>query len=125
MLLVLCQINVLYTTGEIDNSAYSMNGWLMLENSVSIPRHSKVVVTHDHMEPRIENGNDMLYANSNCINIDHYITSNDTSCDRSIFMHYIESNKHDETDRKLNCLWLYSHITASMKPLEKIYPRDV
>jgi prepilin-type N-terminal cleavage/methylation domain-containing protein/prepilin-type processing-associated H-X9-DG protein len=114
---------MLYSAGEVDNSAYSMNGWLTLEKSVSIPRHSEVVVAHDHMEPRIENGNDMLYANSSGRNFDHYRTGNRKSWYRGIFRHSIKASKDDETGGKLNCLWLDGHVTTIKETLGKDIPK--
>ena len=114
---------LLYTAGEINNSAYSMNGWLSEENSVSIPRHSEVVVAHDHMEPRIENGNDMLYANSSGVNFEHYRTGNRTGWYRGIFRHSMKSDKSDETGGKLNCLWLDGHVTTIRETLGVEIPK--
>ncbi len=114
---------LLYGAGEIDNSAYSMNGWLSVENSVSIPRHSEVVVAHDHMEPRIENGNDMLYANSSGVNFEHYRTGNRTDWYRGIFRHSVKSAADLETGGKLNCLWLDGHVTTIRETLGVEIPK--
>ena len=58
--------------GDVHNAAYSMNGWLTKENTNAIPHHAEVIVAHDHMEPRIENGNDMLCPDSSGVNLTHY-----------------------------------------------------
>ena len=114
---------MLYTTGEIENSAYSMNGWLTKEKSIIIPRHSEVVVAHDHMEPRIENGNDMLYANSSGVNFEHYRTGNRTDWYRGIFRHSVKSAAALETGGKLNCLWLDGHVTTIRETLGVEIPK--
>ncbi|NQT00694.1 MAG: prepilin-type N-terminal cleavage/methylation domain-containing protein [Planctomycetes bacterium] len=114
---------MLYGSGEINNSAFSMNGWLTEEKSVSIPRHSEVVVAHDHMEPRIENGNDMLYANASGMNFEHYRTGGRRDWYRGIFRHSIKSDKDDATGGKLNCLWLDGHITTINETLGEDIPK--
>jgi len=114
---------LLYSAGEIDNSAYSMNGWLTKEKSVSIPRHSEVVVAHDHMEPRIENGNDMLYANSSGMNFEHYRTGNRKSWYRGIFRHSVKATQDDRTGGNLNCLWLDGHVTTIKETLGEDIPK--
>ncbi len=103
---------MLYGVGEIENSAYSMNGWLTKERSNAISRHAEVVVSHDHMEPRIENGNDMLCPDSSGKNFSHYRTGGRTEWYRGIFRHSITKNADYETGGKLNCLWLDGHVTT-------------
>ncbi|TKJ36166.1 MAG: hypothetical protein CEE38_12110 [Planctomycetes bacterium B3_Pla] len=114
---------MLYTSGEVDNAAFSMNGWLTKERATSILRHSEVVVAHDHMEPRIENGNDMLYANSSGRNFDHYRTGGRTNWYRGIFRHAIKNNSDTETGGKLNCLWLDGHVTTINETLGTEIPK--
>ncbi|MHC4355415.1 MAG: type II secretion system protein [Planctomycetota bacterium] len=115
--------DMLYDAGEVDNSAFSMNGWLTKERTSGIKRHSEVVVAHDHMEPRIENGNDMLYANSSGRNFDHYRSGGRTEYYRGIFRHAIKSNADFETGGKLNCLWLDGHVTTIEETLGTEIPK--
>ncbi len=103
---------MLYTSGKVDNAAYSMNGWLTEERTNAIKRHSEVIVAHDHMEPRIENGNDMLFANSSGVNLSHYRTGGRRDWYRGIFRHSIKNNDPQKTGGKLNCLWLDGHVTT-------------
>jgi len=100
--------------GEINNSAYSMNGWLARERTAAIPHHAEVIVSHDHMEPRIENGNDMLCPDSSGINLTHYREGGGRSnWYRGIFRHSIRNYGNDyETGGELNCLWLDGHVTT-------------
>jgi prepilin-type N-terminal cleavage/methylation domain-containing protein/prepilin-type processing-associated H-X9-DG protein len=115
---------LLYGSGEIDNSAYSMNGWLTKEKSSVIPRHSEVVVAHDHMEPRIENGNDMLYANESGKNFAHYREGGGRwTWYRGIFRHSAKSGSDYETGGKLNCLWLDGHVTTINETLGEDIPK--
>lgn len=114
---------MLYQRGEVDNSAYSMNGWLTKENTSAIKKHAEVVVAHDHMEPRIENGNDMLYANSSGRNFDHYRTGGRRNWYRGIFRHSIKNTSDTETGGKLNCLWLDGHVTVINETLGTEIPK--
>ena len=100
--------------GDVHNAAYSMNGWLTKENVSAIPRHSEVIVSHDHMEPRIENGNDMLCPDSSGINLTHYRQGGGRSnWYRGIFRHSVRNHGDDfETGGELNCLWLDGHVTT-------------
>ncbi len=41
----------------IYTSAYAINGWLSKENITRLPHPAEVLVAHDHVEPRLENGN--------------------------------------------------------------------
>jgi prepilin-type N-terminal cleavage/methylation domain-containing protein/prepilin-type processing-associated H-X9-DG protein len=115
---------MLYGSGEIDNSAYSMNGWLTKEKSATIPRHSEVIVAHDHMEPRIENGNDMLCPDSSGKNLTHYRQGGGRwTWYRGIFRHAIKSADDFKTVGRLNCLWLDGHITSINETLGEDIPK--
>ena len=98
----------------IYTSAFGGNGWLSEENAMSIPRHSEVIVAHDHMEPRIENGErDMLFAGSSGTNLTHYRQGGGRDdWYRGIFRHNIRSLDEFETAGTLNILWLDGHVTS-------------
>jgi len=102
---------MLYTAGEVENAAYAMNGWLSKERSTSIKRHMEVIVAHDHMEPRIENGNDMLFP-INGVNLSHYRTGSRRAWYRGIFRHSVRKDGEFETGGKLNALWLDGHVSS-------------
>jgi prepilin-type N-terminal cleavage/methylation domain-containing protein/prepilin-type processing-associated H-X9-DG protein len=106
--------DMLYGTGDVDNAAYCINGWLSKENSNAIPRNSEVIVSHDHMEPKIENGNDMLCPDSSGVNLSQYRQGgNRANWYRGIFRHSIRIYGNDfETGGTLNCLWLDGHVTT-------------
>jgi len=111
--------------GEVKNAAYSMNGWLTEENSAAIPRHSDVIVAHDHMEPRIENGNDMLCPDSSGKNLSHYRQGGGREAwYRGIFRHSVRIFGDDfATGGKLNCLWLDGHVTTIAETLGEDIPK--
>lgn len=105
--------DMLYTGGEIRNAAFSMNGWMSKEKSAAMKRHSEVIVVHDHMEPRIENGNDMLFAPRGGTNLAHYRQGGGRSAYyRGIFRHSTKVNDDFETGGRLNCLWLDGHVSS-------------
>jgi len=98
----------------IYTSAYAANGWLSKENTIRIPRHSEVIMAHDHMEPRIENGErDMLFPGSGGVNLTHYRKGGGRSnWYRGIFRHNIRRLDDFETGGTLNTLWLDGHVTS-------------
>lgn len=107
----------------IYTSAFGANGWLTLENTNAIPRHAEVIVCHDHMEPRIENGanagnSDMLFIPSGSnVNLTHYRQSQNGgryTWYRGIFRHNMRGGDQERTGGSLNILWLDSHV-SSMK----------
>ncbi len=102
---------MLYDMGNKD-AAFSMNAWLQREKTMNIPRHSEVIVSHDHMEPRIENGNDMLY------DLSHYTTGSRKEWYRGIYRHLVRKHSALETGGRLNVLWLDGH-TSQMRESER------
>lgn len=99
-------------------SAFAANGWLSKENVIRIPRHSEIIVAHDHMEPRIENGNnagnsDMLFPSPNGTNLTHYRQGGGrANWYRGIFRHNIRARGDFETGGSLNMLWLDGHVSS-------------
>jgi len=99
-------------------SAFGANGWLSYENVVRIPRHSEIIVAHDHMEPRVENGTgagngDMLFPNASGTNLVHYRRGGGrANWYRGIFRHNIRARGDFETGGTLNILWLDGHVTS-------------
>lgn len=114
--------DMLYPTGDPEllwHSAFSINGWLTREKVTGIPHQAEVIAAHDHVEPRIENGNntgnaDMLFiprGGSN--NLTHYRQGGGrANWYRGIFRHSIRKNDDWETQGKLNILWLDGHVTV-------------
>jgi prepilin-type N-terminal cleavage/methylation domain-containing protein/prepilin-type processing-associated H-X9-DG protein len=116
--------DMLYGEGDIKNSAFSMNGWLTKTKSTTMKRQSEVVVAHDHMEPRIENGNDMLCPDSSGKNLTHYRQGGGRSnWYRGIFRHSSKSGDDFETGGRLNCLWIDGHVTSIRETLGEEIPK--
>jgi prepilin-type N-terminal cleavage/methylation domain-containing protein len=107
-----------YDIKEFYDSAYGLNSYLDRENTNTIRNQSEVIVTHDHVEPRLEQGhdpghNDMLCLGRDTRNLSHYRWPNGERRDwyRGIFRHNIRGSKADETGGTLNTLWLDSHVS--------------
>jgi prepilin-type N-terminal cleavage/methylation domain-containing protein/prepilin-type processing-associated H-X9-DG protein len=117
--------DMLYGTGDIDNSAYCINGWLSKENSNAIKRSSEVIVSHDHMEPKVENGNDMLCPDSSGVNLSQYRQGGGrANWYRGIFRHSVRIYSDDfATGGTLNCLWLDGHVTTIKETLGEDIPK--
>jgi prepilin-type N-terminal cleavage/methylation domain-containing protein/prepilin-type processing-associated H-X9-DG protein len=101
----------------IYTSAFAANGWLSREHTMRIPHHAEVIVAHDHMEPRIENGeqagnSDMLFPSPTGINLTHYREGGGRAAwYRGIFRHNIRSSERFRTGGTLNILWLDGHVS--------------
>lgn len=105
--------DMLYGGGEIRNAAFGLNGWLTETKTTTIRRQHEVIVATDHMEPRIENGNDMLYAPRSGPNLQHYRQGGGrANWYRGIFRHATRINDDFETGGRLNCLWLDGHVSS-------------
>ena len=102
---------------SLREAAYCINNWLSEENINSFrhPLH-EIIVSHDHMEPKVENGSpDMLYMSSNGTpNLKQYRDSengNRWKQYRGIFRHNIRASGIEQTGGSLNILWLDSHVS--------------
>jgi prepilin-type N-terminal cleavage/methylation domain-containing protein len=102
---------------EFYDSAYGLNGYLDGEGVNTIRNQSEVIVTHDHVEPRLEQGhdaghNDMLCLGVESVNLSHYRQGGDRQdWYRGIFRHNISRGGNWETGGTLNTLWLDNHVS--------------
>jgi prepilin-type N-terminal cleavage/methylation domain-containing protein/prepilin-type processing-associated H-X9-DG protein len=101
-----------YDIKEFYDSAFALNGWLDREKVNLIKNQGKTFLAHGHIEPRIENGNDMLFnTGPGTVNLSHYRTGNRSTWYRGIFRHNIKSGEDYRTGGSLNVLWLDGHVT--------------
>ena len=114
----------------IYTSAFGANGWLSEENTNRIPHHAEVIVAHDHMEPRIENGanagnSDMLFPSPTGVNLTHYRQGGSrTNWYRGIFRHNVRGGDDFRTNGSLNVLWLDAHTSSIRETTgEGVYKR--
>jgi len=98
----------------IHESAFCVNGWLSKEKTTSMRNQGQVVVSHDHVEPRIEQGSrDMLFNDGpGQMNLTHFRTGNRKDWYRGIFRHNIRSGEDFKTGGRLNVLWLDNHVSV-------------
>ena len=118
-----------YDFKEFYDSGYGLNGWLDRENVNAIRNQGEVIVTHDHMEPRIEQGdeamrNDMLCLGVETVNLSHYRPPNGDRREwyRGIFRHNIRGSRRDSTGGTLNTLWLDNHVSRIRETFGKDIP---
>ncbi len=98
---------------EITQAAFALNGWLDREKVNSIRNQSEVILSHDHVEPRIENGvRDMLFnSGPGTMNLTHYRQGGGRAkWYRGIFRHNRRSGDEFRTGGRLNVLWLDNHV---------------
>jgi prepilin-type processing-associated H-X9-DG protein len=107
----------------IYRAAYTINSWFFrdldankLRESVSTIRHAaEFIVSHDHVEPKVEQGSvDMFYNNGpGTMNLTHYREGGARSrFYRGIFRHNIRSNDAFKTEGRANILWLDGHVST-------------
>jgi prepilin-type N-terminal cleavage/methylation domain-containing protein/prepilin-type processing-associated H-X9-DG protein len=112
-----CQIAELdklygYDIKEFYDSAFALNGWMDREKVTLIKNQGETFLVHGHIEPRIENGNDMLFnTGPGTENLSHYRTGGRSTWYRGIFRHNIKSGEDFRTMGSLNVLWLDGHVT--------------
>jgi prepilin-type N-terminal cleavage/methylation domain-containing protein/prepilin-type processing-associated H-X9-DG protein len=101
----------------IYTSAFAINGWLSTENVMRLPHPAEILVAHDHVEPRLENGNratntDMLCPSPTGVNLTHYRQGAPRApWYRGIFRHNIRARGEFKTGGSLNILWLDAHVS--------------
>lgn len=118
-------INKLYGDGvkEFYDSAFGINGYLDWVNVNSIKNQGEVIVTTDHIEPRIEQAddstlykNDMFCPGRNGKPLSHYLKDSAGEGDRSewyrgILRHNVRIQDPWETGGRANVLWLDNHVS--------------
>ena len=116
---------------EFYDSAYGLNGYLDQEGVNSIKNQAEVIVTHDHMEPRLEQGDSTTHNDMLCLgpksatqNLTHYRWPNGERkfYYRGIFRHNIKSSRPDVTGGTLNVLWLDNHVSRIKETLGNDIP---
>ena len=96
------------------DSAFTLNGYMDKQQVNAIRNQGEVIVVKDHVEPRIENGNQDAFfrdPSSGEQALNHYIDRNRREWYRGIFRHNIRSRKEFETGGRANILWLDNHVS--------------
>jgi prepilin-type processing-associated H-X9-DG protein len=107
----------------IYESAFSLSTWFFYDMdtskarlSVNTIRHqSEFIISHDHVEPKIEQGSKDMFHNDGpgTMNLTHYRQGGSRSqYYRGIFRHNIRSGDAFETGGRANVLWLDTHVSS-------------
>jgi len=117
-----------YDVKEFYDSAYALNAYLDREGVNTIKNQAEVIVSHDHVEPRIEQGddpthNDMLCLGKGTVNLGHYRQGGERQdWYRGIFRHNVSRSGNWETGGTLNTLWLDNHVSRIKETLGNDIP---
>ncbi len=108
-----------YDVKEFYDSAFALNAYLDRVGTSAIRNQGQVIVAHDHVEPRVENGhnggasaNDMFCPGKAGKPLSHYVTGSRAPYYRGIFRHNIRSGDATRTGGRANVLWLDNHVNA-------------
>ena len=102
----------------IHEAAFGLNVNVSGKKVTDIRDHSKFIVSHDHVEPKFEQGSaDMFYNDGpGTTNLTHYREGGHRArFYRGIFRHNIRANQPFRTGGRANILWLDGHV----EPLEE------
>ena len=97
----------------IQQAAFSLNSNFSNKKIGRIRSHSSYIVTHDHVEPKIENGHKDMFYNQGpgTMNLTDYRDGGFRSdFYRGIFRHNTNKSKEFETGGRANILWLDNHV---------------
>jgi len=107
----------------IYNAAYGLSRYFFWDPKTqktrttvaTIKKQGEFIVTHDHVEPKVEQGsNDMLHNDGpGTMNLKHYRQGGGRAkFYRGIFRHNIRANDAFRTEGRANILWLDAHVTT-------------
>ncbi len=108
----------------IREAAFGLNSFISGTKTTDLKNHAKIIVAHDHVEPKMEQGSrDMFYNDGpGTENLTHYRQGGDRAeFYRGIFRHSIRERGDFRTGGRANILWLDGHV----EPLEETTGDDV
>lgn len=97
----------------IRQAAFGLNNYFIDRKVSEIRSHAFFIVTHDHVEPKFEQGYRDMFHNDGpgTMNLTHYRQGGHREEHyRGIFRHSIKSSKPFETRGRANILWLDGHV---------------
>ena len=100
---------------QIYHSAFGLNECIENKETDNLKNHSKIIVAHDHVEPKMQNSSrDMFYNNGpGTKNLTDYREGGDRSdLYRGIFRHNIKYGDDFRTGGQANILWLDGHVDS-------------
>ena len=101
--------------GAIQEAAYALNHkYTQGRNAGEMRHHSRFIVAHDHVEPRLENDTRDMFFNDGpgTENLTHYREGGSRArFYRDIFRHNIRRSDDFRTGGRANILWLDGHVS--------------
>ncbi|MCF7958401.1 MAG: hypothetical protein K9M57_08140, partial [Phycisphaerae bacterium] len=97
----------------IEQAAFGLNSNINNKKTTQIRTPAEFIVTHDHVEPKMEGGSgDMFYNDGpGQMNLRQYRSGGGrTDFYRGIFRHGINSSEQFRTGGRANILWLDGHV---------------
>jgi prepilin-type N-terminal cleavage/methylation domain-containing protein/prepilin-type processing-associated H-X9-DG protein len=98
----------------IHEAAYGLNYNVSGKLTTQIRRHAELIVCHDHVEPKMEQGSVDMFHNDGqgTMNLTHYRQGGERErFYRGIFRHNIRVSEPFRTGGSANILWLDAHVS--------------
>jgi len=111
----------------IREAAFGLNSYISGKKITDLPNHAKIIVAHDHAEPKMEQGSrDMFYNDGpGTENLTHYRQGGDRAeFYRGIFRHNIRKSDAFRTGGRANILWLDGHVESLEETTGDDVPED-
>jgi len=98
----------------IHEAAFGLNSYISDTKTTDLPNHAKIIVAHDHAEPKMEQGSRDMFFNDGpgTLNLTHYRQGGSRAkYYRGIFRHSIKLGGDFETGGRSNVLWLDGRVS--------------
>ena len=99
----------------IHEAAFGLNSYISSKKTTDLSNHTKIIVAHDHAEPKMEQGSRDMFFNDGpgTMNLTHYRQGGTRArFYRGIFRHNIRKSDDFETGGRANILWLDGHVES-------------
>ncbi len=98
---------------EFCDSAFALNSFMDKQQTNAIRNQGEVIVVQEHVEPKIENGQEDMFFDYKGPALEQYITTGKRSdVYRAIFRHNIRRHEEFRTGGIANILWLDAHVSS-------------
>ena len=99
----------------IHEAAFGLNSYISDTKTTDLSNHAKIILAHDHAEPKMEQGSRDMFFNDGpgTENLTHYRRGGSRAkFYRGIFRHNIRRNDDFVTGGRANILWLDGHVSS-------------
>ena len=99
----------------IHEAAFGLNSYISDTKTTDLSNHAKIILAHDHAEPKMEQGSRDMFFNDGpgTENLTHYRRGGSRAkFYRGIFRHSIRRNDDFVTGGRANILWLDGHVSS-------------